>query len=136
MEPIEKTSASRPEGPRRNGDGNRSIGFRAENHAPASETASRSNAHRGTYCVARIGIATAKDAAAGNPRAKKALELLNAGKIAEAVPLFQAEAAEKEATSRVSAKEAAAAYRNLGAIAGLRDPKRALEAYEKALLLH
>jgi tetratricopeptide (TPR) repeat protein len=32
-------------------------------------------------------------------------------------------------------KEAAVAYRNLGAIAGLADPKRALEAYEKALAL-
>jgi tetratricopeptide (TPR) repeat protein len=32
-------------------------------------------------------------------------------------------------------KEAAIAYRNLGAIAGLADPKRALEAYEKALAL-
>jgi tetratricopeptide (TPR) repeat protein len=32
-------------------------------------------------------------------------------------------------------KEAAIAYRNLGAIAGLAVPKRALEAYEKALAL-
>ena len=32
-------------------------------------------------------------------------------------------------------KEAAAAYRNLGAVAGLRDPKRALGAYEKAVAL-
>ena len=32
-------------------------------------------------------------------------------------------------------KEAAIAYRNLGAIAGLRDPKSALEAYEKAASL-
>jgi tetratricopeptide (TPR) repeat protein len=85
--------------------------------------------------VAEAVDATAKDAAAGNPRAKQALELLNAGKIAEAVPLFQAEAAEKEATSRRDAKEAAAAYRNLGAIASLADPKRALEAYEKAVAL-
>ncbi len=29
--------------------------------------------------------------------------------------------------------DAAAAYRNLGAIAGLRDPRKALDAYEKAL---
>lgn len=32
-------------------------------------------------------------------------------------------------------KKAVVAYRNLGAIAGLADPKRALEAYEKALAL-
>ena len=73
--------------------------------------------------VAEAVDATAKDAAAGNSRAKQALELLNAGKIAEAVPLFQAEAAEKEAASRGSAKEAAAAYRNLGAIARPRRPE-------------
>jgi hypothetical protein len=76
--------------------------------------------------VAEAVDATTKGAAAGNPRAKQALELLNAGKIAEAVPLFQAEAAEKEAASRSSANEAAAAYRNLGAIAGLSYPKKAL----------
>jgi hypothetical protein len=73
--------------------------------------------------IAEAVDATAKGAAAGNPRAKQALELLNAGKIAEAVPLFQAEAAEKEATSRRDAKEAAAAYRNLGAIARPRRPE-------------
>ncbi len=85
--------------------------------------------------VAEAVDATARDAAAGVPRAKQALALLNAGRIAEAVPLFEAEAAEKKATSRSSAKEAAAAYRNLGAIAGLADPKRALEAYEEAVAL-
>ena len=83
--------------------------------------------------VAEAVDATAKGAAAGSPRARQTLELLTAGKIVEAVPLFQAEAAEKEAASRSSAKEVAAAYRNLGAIAGLADPKRALEAYEKAV---
>ncbi len=86
--------------------------------------------------VAKAVEATAKDAKAGKPRAKQALEFLKAGKIAEAVPLYQAEAAEKDATSRSSAKEAADAYRNLGAIAGLADPKRALEAYENAVKLN
>jgi tetratricopeptide (TPR) repeat protein len=85
--------------------------------------------------VAEAIDATAKETAACNPRATEALALLNAGKIAEAVPLFEAEAAETEATGRQNAKQASAAYRNLGAIAGLADPKRALEAYEKALAL-
>jgi tetratricopeptide (TPR) repeat protein len=80
--------------------------------------------------------ATAKDAKAGKPRAKQALEFLNAGKTEEAIPLFQAEAAEKEEASRSSAKEAADAYRNLGGIVGLANPKRALEAYEKAVELN
>jgi tetratricopeptide (TPR) repeat protein len=43
---------------------------------------------------------------------------------------------EKKTASRANAKEAAAAYRHLGAIAGLADPKRALEAYEEAVALN
>jgi tetratricopeptide (TPR) repeat protein len=76
-----------------------------------------------------------KQAEAGQPRAEEALALLAAGKVAEAIPLFEAEAVEKKTASRASAKEAAAAYRNLGAIAGLADPRRALDAYEEAVAL-
>ncbi len=76
-----------------------------------------------------------KQAEAGQPRAAEALALLAAGKVAEAIPLFEAEAVEKKTTSRANAKEVAAAYRHLGAIAGLADPKRALEAYEEAVAL-
>src|SRR5580704_11033833 len=101
---------------------------RLREQAPAGPQAPGSQ-----QAVAEAVGATAAGAAAGNPRAKQALKLLNAGSIADAVPLFQAEAAEKEAASRASAEEAAAAYRNLGAIAGLADPKRALDAYEKAV---
>jgi hypothetical protein len=72
--------------------------------------------------------------AEAQPRAAETLALLAAGKVAEAIPLFEAEAVEKKTASRASAKEAAA-YRHLGAIAGLADPKRALEAYEEAVAL-
>lgn len=75
--------------------------------------------------LAEAIAATETQAEAGQPRAAEALALLAAGKIAEAIALFEAEAKEKKAASRVSAKEAAAAYRHLGAIAGLADPKRA-----------
>ena len=83
-----------------------------------------------------IGAAIAaadKGAAAGDERMKQALALLQANKVDEAVALFQAVAVDKEAKAKQNAQEAAAAYRNLGAIAGLRDPKRALDAYSKAI---
>jgi tetratricopeptide (TPR) repeat protein len=71
---------------------------------------------------------------------QKALDLLKANKPQDAEPLFQTVAEEKAARVRTDrarlekdSKAAAAAYRNLGAIAGLGDPKRAREAYAKAL---
>ena len=81
-------------------------------------------------------------AAEGDPRLQQALDLLKANKIAEATQLLNAFAEDKmaraeQATAQAEKdrKDAAIAYRNLGAIAGLADPKRALEAYEKALAL-
>jgi tetratricopeptide (TPR) repeat protein len=59
--------------------------------------------------------------------------LLKANKIAEAETEFRAVADEKAARIVQDKKDTAAAYRNLGAIAGLRDPKKALDAYEKAV---
>src|SRR5262245_9071431 len=79
-------------------------------------------------------------AAQGDERLQKALDLLKANKPQDAEPLFRAVAEEKAARVRTDRarlekdnKAAAAAYRNLGAIAGLGDPKRAREAYAKAL---
>ena len=69
----------------------------------------------------------------GDIRLQQALSLLNDDKIAEAERLFDVVANEKAAQARLDSKDAAAAFRNLGAIAGLRDPKRALEAYTRAL---
>ena len=46
-----------------------------------------------------------------------------------------ARARQETARAEKDRKEAAIAFRNLGAIAGLRDPKRALEAYETAVEL-
>ena len=73
---------------------------------------------------------------------QQALALLKENKIAEATPLLNAVAVDKtaraeQATAQAAKdrKDAAIAYRNLGAIAGLADPKRALEAYEKAVAL-
>jgi tetratricopeptide (TPR) repeat protein len=79
-------------------------------------------------------------AAQGDERQQKALDLLKAGKPQDAEPLFRAVAEERAAQVRTDkarlekdSKAAAAAYRNLGAIAGLGDPKHAREAYAKAL---
>jgi tetratricopeptide (TPR) repeat protein len=77
----------------------------------------------------------AKGAAGGDERLQKALDLLRAGKVADAVPLLQAVADEKTARIRQDSRVAAVAYRNLGAIAGLADPRKAREAYAEAARL-
>jgi tetratricopeptide (TPR) repeat protein len=77
----------------------------------------------------------AQGAAEGDSRLEQALDLLKANKVGEAVPVLEAFADDKEARIEKDRTEAAIAYRNLGAIAGLADPKRALEAYERALAL-
>ncbi|HEX3494193.1 MAG TPA: hypothetical protein VHT48_02285, partial [Methylocella sp.] len=81
-------------------------------------------------------------AAEGDPRLQQAFRLLKENKFEDAIQLLKAFASGKEARAEAATaqphkdpKEAAAAYRNLGAIAGLRDPKRALEAYAKAIEL-
>jgi tetratricopeptide (TPR) repeat protein len=78
-------------------------------------------------------VTSIEQGAATDPRYAKALELLKAGKPAEAEPLLLAVA--EDFAKRGDAKGAAAAYRNLGAIAGLADPKRAREAYGRAVAL-
>jgi tetratricopeptide (TPR) repeat protein len=85
--------------------------------------------------VSEAVTAAAAGAAEGDERLAKALDLLKANKVAEAAKLFRAVAADKAARIKRDSKDAAAAYRNLGAIAGLGDPKRALEAYMKAVEL-
>jgi tetratricopeptide (TPR) repeat protein len=78
----------------------------------------------------------------GDTRLKQALVLLKDNKVAEATQLLNTVAKDKTAQAEQAAthaetdrKEAAIAYRNLGAIAGLRDPKAAREAYAKAVAL-
>jgi tetratricopeptide (TPR) repeat protein len=96
----------------------------------------RSTAAPGPGTEASVGEAlkaTAQGAERGDERMRKALDLLQANKVAEATSLFQAVAAEQEAHAVQNRKDAAAAYRNLGAIAGLRDPKQAFDAYAKAI---
>jgi tetratricopeptide (TPR) repeat protein len=83
--------------------------------------------------IADAVAAAQEGAAAGDARLQRALDLLKANQIAEAEALFQAVADDKASRIMQDKKDAAAAFRNLGAIASLRDPKKALEAYERAL---
>jgi len=86
----------------------------------------------------RVGEAVgniARGAAEGDERLQKALDLLQAGKVADAVPLLQAVAEEKTARIRQDSQVAAVAFRNLGAIAGLADSRKAREAYAEAARL-
>jgi tetratricopeptide (TPR) repeat protein len=78
-------------------------------------------------------------ASEGDKRLQQALGLLKDNNVAEAVQLLTIVAEDKfaqaeQATTQAEKdrKNAAIAYRNLGAVAELRDPKRALQAYEKA----
>jgi tetratricopeptide (TPR) repeat protein len=74
----------------------------------------------------------AAGAGAGDTRLKEALALLAANKPAQAEPLLQEFAEAKTAQIVHDRKDAATAYRNLGSITGLRDPKRAQDAYAQA----
>ncbi|HYZ24558.1 MAG TPA: DUF2272 domain-containing protein [Rhodopila sp.] len=76
--------------------------------------------------------AVVQGASEGDKRLQKALTLLVEGSVAQATPLLQAFAEEKTARIGRDLKEAAMAYRSLGAIGRLQDPDKALEAYAKA----
>ena len=98
--------------------------------------ASRAEAAPGReQSVSTAVAAITKGAAEGDTRLQQALDLLKAGKVDEATPLLQAFAEDKSARIKQDSKEAATAWRNLGAIAGLRDPKRARDAYARAVTL-
>jgi tetratricopeptide (TPR) repeat protein len=75
------------------------------------------------------------EGAASDARYVKALELLKEGKPKQAEPLLKAVAEEKEVRAAREGKQAGAAYENLGAIIRLSEPKRAREAYAKAVAL-
>ncbi len=82
------------------------------------------------------------DAAAENDQNAQALELLKAGKPAEAEPLLNAVAEDRETSAANELrsadnekKAAAAAYRNLASIASVSSPGRAREYYAKAAQL-
>jgi hypothetical protein len=81
-----------------------------------------------TQTVTNIELGAATD-----PRYAKALELLQAGKPADAEPLLLAVA--EDFAKRGDAKGAAAAYRNLASIAAVSDPGRARDYYAEAARL-
>jgi tetratricopeptide (TPR) repeat protein len=83
-----------------------------------------------------------KGAAAGEAPLQQALDLLKEHKVEDASRVLRAFADDKttqlaqdQARLKADSLDAAAAYRNLGAIAGLADPKSAREAYGRAVAL-
>jgi tetratricopeptide (TPR) repeat protein len=68
-----------------------------------------------------------------DPRYPVALTLLREGHPKKAIPILQSVADDTAARANQARGEAAAAYRHLGAIAGLSDPKTARDDYRKAL---
>ena len=85
--------------------------------------------------IAEAVEAAAEDAEAGDERMARALELLQKGDPEQARPLFRAVAEEKTRLVDKDRREAAAAWRHLGAIAGLADPMQARFAYAQAVEL-
>lgn len=85
-----------------------------------------------------VGAAVASiatSAATGDTRLQDALDLLKAGNVEEAEKRLRTVADQAQTRIREESKQAAIAWRNLGAIAGLRDPKSAREAYTRAAML-
>jgi len=80
-------------------------------------------------------ISAIAEGAATDPRYAEALALLKAGKPDEAEPLLKAVAEDKEKRADKDAKDAAAAYRNLAAIAAVFDLGRARDNYARAARL-
>jgi tetratricopeptide (TPR) repeat protein len=80
-------------------------------------------------------ITAIAEGAATDPRYNKALELLKAGHPDEAEPLLKSVAEDKAKRADKDAKDAAAAYRHLAAIADVSDPKRSREYYAEAARL-
>jgi tetratricopeptide (TPR) repeat protein len=112
--------------------------LQAEYRGLAEKLLGASTAQAAPGQVQAVGAAvaaTVQGAAEGDDRLKRALALLDAKKIEEASVLLRAVAEDKERAAKSSGREAATAYRNLGAIAGLGDPKRARDAYLKAVEL-
>jgi tetratricopeptide (TPR) repeat protein len=88
----------------------------------------------GAEKAVRLAIqTTAEGAAAGDQRFVAALNLLEQGRTVDAELLFRAVAEEKATQVKANGNAAAMAFRNLGAIAGLSDPRRAREDYRRAL---
>ena len=73
--------------------------------------------------------------AGSDARQAQALALIKEGKTAEAATLLEAVAKDAESAVTRDRKQAAEAYRTLGSIAGLADPKKAREAYAAAARL-
>jgi tetratricopeptide (TPR) repeat protein len=103
-------------------------------------TVSQAQASPGREQAVSTAVENIANGAAGDARLQQALDLLKAQKVEDAARLLRVIADDKTAQIRqdqarlkADSLDAAAAYRNLGAIAGLADPKSARDAYGRAL---
>jgi tetratricopeptide (TPR) repeat protein len=80
-------------------------------------------------------ITSIAQGAASDPRYRQALDLLKAGRPAEAEPLLKAVAEDKKKQAARQSGDAAKAFRNLAAIAFVSDPARARKYYAEAASL-
>ena len=71
----------------------------------------------------------------GDKRLEKAVLLLKSDKVVEAEAIFREVAVDRERAAAGARRDAAAAWRHLGAIARLSDPARARDAYARAIAL-
>jgi hypothetical protein len=94
--------------------------------------ATEANAGPGAKQSLTAAITAIAEGAAVDPRDAKALALLKAGRPDEAVPLMKAVAEDKARRADKNARDAAADYRHLAAIAAITDPKQAREYYAEA----
>jgi len=116
-------------------DASVAVGRQQENRALVQRLVAGSRARPSparTPSVASAVADIAKGAAAGDARLRQALDLLRANQIEEAIGALQTAA---DGAPAADARAAAAAWRDLGTIAGLRDPRRARDAYAHATAL-
>lgn len=97
--------------------------------APPGQESATTSTEQLTEAITAIVSGAARDT-----RYASALQSLKDGKVEQAEKLLRLVAEETAERARSEGKRAADAYRQLGAIAGLGDPKRAREAYARALL--
>jgi tetratricopeptide (TPR) repeat protein len=101
-------------------------------YAPVSEAGDPAPGAQQSLTEAITSIA---QGAASDPRYRQALDLLKAGRPAEAEPLLKAVAEDKKKQAARQSREAAEAFRNLAAIARVSDPANARKYYAEAVSL-
>ena len=116
-------------------DASVAVGRQQENRALVQRLVAGSRARPSPARAPSVASAVAdiaKGAAGGDAGLRQALDLLRANQVEQAIGALQTAADNAPAADT---RAAAAAWRDLGTIAGLRDPRRARDAYARATAL-